>query len=61
MRVFISSTRGPCVQDYAQKLRIECQNIWENGRQKSEKDGHMKGHDYASGVSVFICFNLSIF
>src|SRR3954470_2543954 len=60
MRVFISSTRGPCVQDYAQKLRIECQNIWENGRQKIEKEGH-KNHDYVPGVSIFICFNLIIF
>ncbi|RIA91247.1 hypothetical protein C1645_767987 [Glomus cerebriforme] len=49
-RFFISSTRGPCVQDYVQNLRIECQNIWENGRQKAEKDGGHKSHDYVPGI-----------
>ncbi len=49
----MSTTRGPCVQDYAQKLRNECQNIWENGRQKSEKEVY-RGHDFVPGVSVLV-------
>ncbi|CAG8581451.1 411_t:CDS:10 [Funneliformis caledonium] len=49
IRFFMSTTRGPCVQGYVQKLRNECQTIWENGRQKSEKEVY-RSHDYVPGT-----------
>ncbi|CAG8434596.1 6983_t:CDS:10 [Ambispora gerdemannii] len=47
---YMSSARGPCVQEYAQKLRLECQNIWEHGRQKCEYES-LTGHQCVLGAN----------
>ncbi|CAJ0828151.1 11097_t:CDS:10 [Entrophospora sp. SA101] len=53
MQFYLASARGPCIQEYAQKLQIECQNIWERGRQKCEKKS-LSGHECVLGANHYV-------
>ncbi|KAF0472743.1 protein SMG8 [Gigaspora margarita] len=50
MKSYMSSARGPCIQDYATKLRQECYSIWEHGRQKCEIQS-LSGHECVLGAN----------
>ncbi|CAG8490317.1 1111_t:CDS:10, partial [Acaulospora colombiana] len=49
LRFYMPSARGPCIQSYAEKLKEECRNIWERGRQKCEKRS-LSGHECVLGL-----------
>ncbi|CAG8578307.1 13154_t:CDS:10, partial [Cetraspora pellucida] len=50
MKSYMSSARGPCIQDYAAKLRQECYSIWERGKQKCEIQS-LSGHECVLGAN----------
>ncbi|CAG8613753.1 4507_t:CDS:2, partial [Acaulospora morrowiae] len=50
LRFYMPSARGPCIQSYAEKLKEECRNIWERGRQKCEKRS-LSGHECVLGLN----------
>ncbi|RHZ67011.1 hypothetical protein Glove_303g96 [Diversispora epigaea] len=50
MRVYLSSARGPCIQTYAEKLKGECYNMWEHGRQRCDKRS-LSGHECVLGLN----------